>query len=94
MINPIKNWREQKIIIRKIGKIGTIISWTVIRVPVIYPVVLVKLEDGEKIIVQMVDYDSSDLKIGKKVVTIVRRTCNVDQESIIPYGIKVKPCYN
>lgn len=81
-----------------IGKTGTIVSWTVIRVPPAdfgyqapYPVVLVKLDDGQSIAAQMVDYTPNHLVIGQKVITVVRRTVQSQTDAVIPYGIKVKP---
>lgn len=98
MISPVKVWRNQKFVARMIGKTGTIISWTVIRVPPAnygyqapYPVVLIKLDEGEAIAAQMVDYTEKNLAIGQKVVTVVRRTIQSDTDDVIPYGIKVKP---
>ena len=81
-----------------IGKLGTVISWTIIRVPPAdfgyqapYPVALVRLDDGESICSQIVDCDTSQLVIGLRVITIVRRTIQSETDGIIPYGIKVKP---
>lgn len=98
MISPVKVWRNQKYVARMIWKTGTIVSWTVIRMPPAdfgyqapYPVVIVKLENGESITAQMVDYTADNLVIGQKVVTVVRRTVQSDVDDVIPYGIKVKP---
>lgn len=81
-----------------IGKIGTIVSWTMIRVPPAdfgyqapYPVVLVQFDGGESICAQMVDYTQDHLVTGQKVVIVVRRTIQSQTADIIPYGIKVKP---
>jgi len=81
-----------------IGKTGRIVSWTVIRMPPAnfgyqapYPVVIVKLETGDLITAQMVDYTEKHLVIGQKVITVVRRTVQSDVDDVIPYGIKVKP---
>lgn len=81
-----------------IGKTGIVSSWTVIRMPPAdygyqapYPVVLVKLDGGESIVAQMVDYESGQLVIGQRVVTVVRRTVQSDVDDVIVYGIKVKP---
>jgi uncharacterized OB-fold protein len=98
MISPVKVWRNQKYVARMIGKFGTVVTWTMIRVPPAdfgyqapYPVVLVKLEDGESITVQMVDYDKDHLVAGTRVITVVRRTIQSEKDGVIPYGIKVKP---
>lgn len=98
MLSPVKIWRNQKKIAGLLGKRGTVVSWTFIRVPpegfssqAPYPVVLVKLEGGERIMSQMVDYDERDLKTGQKVITVLRRIREPGSDEVIPYGIKVKP---
>jgi uncharacterized OB-fold protein len=98
MISPVKVWRNQKYVARMIGKKGVIISWTMIRVPPAdfgyqapYPVVIVKLQDGESITAQMVDYAHTHLLKGQSVITVVRRTIQSQEDGVIPYGIKVKP---
>lgn len=81
-----------------IGKRGRIVSWTIIRVPPAdfgyqapYPVVLVELEDGERVTAQLVDYAPRELAVGQRVVTVLRRTIQAESDAVIPYGIKVKP---
>ena len=81
-----------------IGKTGRIISWTTVRVPPAnfsyqapYPVVLVELVSGGRIPAQMVDFSEKQLKLGQKVVTVVRKTIQSETDAVIPYGIKVKP---
>ncbi len=98
MISPVKIWRHQKKVAFLLDQEGKIISWTLIRVPPLgyeqeapYPVVLVKLLNGEKIIGQLVDWQKKDLKIGKKVGAVYRRISKPDSEGVIPYGIKFKP---
>lgn len=98
MQSPVKIWRNQKNIAQLLGKTGTIISWTRIRVPpgdfmdqAPYPVALIELEDGKRLMCQLVDYDSKHLAFGQKVFTIVRCVMHPDPDGIIPYGIKVKP---
>ncbi len=98
MTSPVKIWRNQKNIARLIGQKGKIVSWTIIRIPpegfsyqAPYPVALVRLEDGEKVLSQMVDYRENNLKIGQKVITVLRRTRESKEDEVIPYGIKVKP---
>lgn len=83
-----------------LGKTGKILSWTVVRVPPAdfsdqapYPVVLVGLDVGGRMTAQLVDWDTKDLNIGQKVVTIVRRIVKPNTEGVIPYGIKVKPLW-
>ncbi len=98
MQSPVKIWRNQKNIAALVGKTGTIISWTIVRVPpgdftdqAPYPVVLIEMEDGKHVTCQMVDYDVSDLSVGQRVITIVRRVTHPDADGVIPYGIKAKP---
>ncbi len=63
MQSPVKVWRNQKKVASLLGKSGKIISWTVIRVPpggfsdqAPYPVVIVALDNGERITAQLVNY--------------------------------------
>jgi uncharacterized OB-fold protein len=98
MNSPVKIWRNQKKVASLLGRSGKIISWTVIRVPpggfsdqAPYPVALVALDGGGRLAVQLVDWQSEDLVIGRKVYTVLRRVIHPDIDGIIPYGIKVKP---
>lgn len=99
MISPVKIWRRQKEIRAILGKQGTIITWTKIYVATDefkklapFPVVLVEFKDGTKAVGQLVDYDpKSDLRIGNKVIAVLRKTKDVSQEDVIAYGIKFKP---
>lgn len=98
MESPVKIWRNQKNTAKLLGKTGTIVSWTIIRVPpgefmdqAPYPVVLVEFEDGTRIEVQLVDWQEKQLTFGSKVQTVVRRVTHPDPDGVIPYGIKVKP---
>ncbi len=95
---PVKLWRRQENVGSIIGKIGKILNWTIIRVPAKafakeapYPVVIVELEDKEKMIGQLVDWEESDLKKGEKVIAVIRKSYPVDKGSIISYNIKFKP---
>lgn len=95
---PVKLWRRQKDVASHIGLAGKILNWTIIRVPAKsfhneapYPVVIVELEKGERMIGQLVDWGKADLKKGKKVVAVLRRSFSGDSESVIVYNIKFKP---
>ena len=95
-ISPIKLWRNQKYIRQSIGKVGTIVSYTHIRVPpsgfedqAPYIVVLVKIGEHTKI-GQLVDCTITDVQIGLSVQAILRRVRKPDDEGVIPYGIKFK----
>ena len=98
MISQVKVWRNQKYVARTIGKTGKIVSWTTIRVPPAdfgyqapYPVAVIRLDTGEFITAQVVDYDERQLRISQRVITVVRRTIQSATDDVIPYGIKVKP---
>lgn len=98
MISPIKIWRRQKEIRNILNKKGKILTWTKIFTPgthfkkyAPYPVVLVELENKEKVYGMLVDYIDSDLKIGTKVVSILRKVREPSNEGVIAYGIKFKP---
>ncbi|MFZ5845448.1 MAG: Zn-ribbon domain-containing OB-fold protein [Patescibacteria group bacterium] len=98
MISPVKIWRNQKKIARLVGQTGKIISWTIVRVPPAnfseqapYPVVVVALDNKERITAQLVDWQLQDLIPNRRVVTVIRRVIQPNTEGIIPYGIKVKP---
>jgi uncharacterized OB-fold protein len=97
MNSPVKIWRNQKYITKMLGREGTIVSWTIVRVPPAgfshlapYPVVIVEL-GGERITAQLVDWMPEDLRVGKKVRIVVRKISEPSTEGIIPYGIKVRP---
>jgi uncharacterized protein len=98
MISPVKIWRNQKKIASLVGKKGTIVSWTIIRVPPAdfssfapYPVALILLDDGGMMTAQLVDSDISQCKKGQRVLTVIRRVTQLSDDGVIPYGIKVVP---
>lgn len=98
MQSPVKLWRNQKYIAGSLGKIGTILSWTVVRVPpgdfsdqAPYAVALIVLEDGKRIMCQVVDLPAErQIVTGMKVITVIRRVTQPDADGVIPYGIKAK----
>ncbi len=97
-ITPVKLWRRQKQTKSLLGKTGQLLLWTVIRVPakafapqIPYPVVIIKLDDGNKMVGQLVDYTEKDLVAGRKVVAVLRRSRIEDKEDVISYNIKFKP---
>lgn len=99
MINsPVKAWRKQKELSELLGKEGKIVSYSMIVVPPMgfsnqapYPLVLVELENGKRRTGQLVDYKNEDLKIGRKVLMVIRKIKETDREGVILYGIKFKP---
>lgn len=97
-ISPVKLWRRQKNVGSLIGQRGKILQWTIIRVPAKsfvdqapYPVVIVKIQNGENMIGQLVDWQKQDLAVGRKVVCVLRRLRTEGKEDIIYYHIKFKP---
>ena len=97
-ISPVKIWRHQKETSFLLEKEGKVISWTLVRVPPFgyerqapYPVVLVELKKGKRMIGQLVDWQENDLKTGRLVKTVYRRIRQPDPEGVIPCGIKFKP---
>ncbi len=97
MISPVKIWRNQKKVASLVGKTGTIVAFTMVRVPPAdftnqapYPVAIVKLKDGTHITAQLVDWKESDLKTGQPVMTVIRKVFETG-DGVIPYGIKVRP---
>lgn len=96
MISPVKIWRNQKKIREVLGEEGSILSYSLIRVPPAgfedqapYFVVLVKLPN-RKYVGQLVDCKAEEVQIGKKVKAILRRVRRPSEEGIIPYGIKFR----
>lgn len=95
--SPVKIWRTQKKIAKHLGKEGIVESYTIVNVPPLgfenqapYPIVLVAI-GKEKLIGQLVDYEATDVRIGRKVEVVLRRVKEPSREGIIPYGIKFKP---
>ena len=96
--SPVKLWRRQKNTASLIGKKGKILNFTIIRVPsksfvdqAPYPVVIVKMQSGENMIGQLVDWENEDLAIGREVVAVLRRLKTEEMEDILYYHIKFKP---
>lgn len=99
MISPVKIWRRQKKIRSLLERKGTVLTWTRIFVTAEgfkkyapYIVVMVKLENGERAMGQLVDVDvREDIKIGTKVISVLRKVREVESDDIIAYGMKFKP---
>lgn len=96
--SPVKLWRRQKNVSILIGKKGKILQWTIIRTPAKsfvdqapYPVVIIKIQNGENMIGQLVDWQEKDLTVGRGVVAVLRRLRTEGKEDIIYYNIKFKP---
>jgi uncharacterized OB-fold protein len=96
--SPVKLWRRQKNTAVLIGKKGKILQWTMIRVPAKsfvnqapYPVVIVKMQNKENMIGQLVDWQKKDLVAGREVISVLRRLRTEEKEDVIYYHIKFKP---
>lgn len=97
MSSPIKAWREQKKISTTLGLKGKIVSWTTVRVPPYsfttdapYVVAVVELEDGKRIVGQLIDVFNKTFQTGSKVMAVYRRQKRPDLEGVIYYGLKFK----
>lgn len=98
MLSPVKIWRNQKKIKKLLGLEGKIVTFTKVHVPpsgfegqAPYVVVIARLNNGINYTAQLVDWDEKDLHFGRLVKSVLRRTREPGEESIIPYGIKFKP---
>lgn len=98
MNSPVVNWRKTKQLNKHLNKKGKLLVWTKIyaapagfehEAP--YFSGIVEFEDGQKSAVQIVDVKEEDLKVGLEVISVVRKIGSQSQESIIDYGIKMKP---
>jgi hypothetical protein len=77
---------------------GTVVSWTVVRNPpdgyqkyAPYPVALVELDDGARVLSQLVDVDPNQVKTGLRVEVAFRRIKEDGASGIIEYGYKFRP---
>ena len=82
----------------KLAERGEVVTWTVISnapigfqkyVP--YVVALIELEDGCKLLSQVVDIDPAEVVGGLKVEAVFRRIKEDGDEGIIQYGYKFRP---
>ena len=98
MKSAVTIWRKQKKDKLLLGQQGKIVTWTTINIPppkfmglTPYSVVLVELENKQKVYGQLVNFEENELKIGQKVMSILRRSGKVGAEDVIEYGVKFKP---
>ncbi len=82
----------------KLVETGKVLTYTIIRVPphqfvdqAPYAVGIVELDDGVKIMGQVVDCDFEDIKIGMKVKIEFRKLFDVGESGILCYGYKFVP---
>ncbi len=57
----------------------------------IYPVVLVRLEEGPLVTAQLTDCDEADLTIGMPVEMVTRRWMDTGEDGVLVYGYKFRP---
>lgn len=98
MNSPAQIWRQHKQLHKYLGRKGILIVWTKILVPplgfenqVPYLTGIVQLTDGERLPVQIVDCNESQLKSNQKVQVTIRKIGKAKSEDVIEYGIKVRP---
>lgn len=98
MQSAVKVWRNQQKTKNLLCRKGTILSWTELSVAppsfdseVPYSIVLVELENGERVYGQLVDFHPDDRQIGKKVRSVFRKMQDVAVEEVLEYGVKFKP---
>ncbi|MCW4048450.1 MAG: Zn-ribbon domain-containing OB-fold protein [Candidatus Bathyarchaeota archaeon] len=82
----------------KLSETGEVVTWTVIRNPPMgyekykpYMVGLIELDDGIKILSQVVDVDPEEVSAGLKVEAVFRKVKEDGKEGIIQYGYKFRP---
>lgn len=97
MNSPVQIWRNHKNLNNYLNKRGRLIVWTKIFVApsgfehqTPYLVGIVDF-GSERLPLQIVDCEESDLKINMKVKTVIRKIGKAKAEDVIEYGIKVKP---
>lgn len=82
----------------KLSDRGAVVSWTVIRNPpkeyekyAPYVVALIELDDGVRILSQVVDVEPEEMKTRMKVEVAFRRVKENGDAGIIEYGYKFRP---
>lgn len=82
----------------KLSERGQVVSWTVIRNPpreyekyAPYVVALVGLDDGIRVLSQVVDVEPEEMKTGMRVEATFRRVKENGDSGIIEYGYKFRP---
>ena len=82
----------------KLAERGEVVTWTVIgNAPigfekyVPYVVALIELEDGCKLLSQVVDIDPAEISSGLRVEVVFRKIKEDGTDGIIQYGYKFRP---
>ncbi len=89
--------RKGKIVEKTMPETGKIVSFTQVHVPPAgfehetpYFMAIVELQNGVKILSQIVDSDAEQVKIGAAVKMVFRKVMEDDEEGAIAYGYKFK----
>ena len=86
---------------QKLPQKGKVLSYTVVRkspddfksyVP--YPVALVELSGGVKIICQLTDCDVDEISIGMPVEAVLRKVKEDGEDGVVYYSIKFRPLFS
>ncbi len=98
MSSPVTVWRHHKNIRNYLRKTGKIIVWTKVYIAPAgfeheapYFAAIVEFKDGQRIPLQLVEFEGKDPKVNQKVITVVRKRGKVALDEVIEYGIKAKP---
>ena len=82
----------------KLAETGSVVTWTTIRNPpegyekyAPYVVALVELDDGVRVLSQIVDVEPDDVETGMRVEAAFRRVREDGDSGIIEYGYKFRP---
>jgi hypothetical protein len=90
--------RRGKVVPYQFSGKGRVFSYTVVRSPPAgfegfapYIVALIELEEGPKVISQVVDCDPKEVRIGMPVEVCFRRIRSDNPDGIVCYGFKFRP---
>lgn len=90
--------RKGKMTEHKFSGKGKIYSYTVIRTPpegfeiyIPYIVAIIDLEEGARVVSQIVDCSPEEMKIGMEVESCFRKTREEKKSGLILYGFKFRP---
>ena len=82
----------------KLSERGSVVSWTIIRNPpkdyekyAPYVVALIELDDGVRVLSQVVDAEAEEMETGMRVEATFRRVREDGSSGIIEYGYKFRP---
>ena len=82
----------------KLAERGEVVTWTtILNAPIgyeryaPYTVALIELEDGCKLLSQIVDVVPEEVKAGMKVEAVFRKVKEDGKDGIIQYGYKFRP---